>query len=63
MTNYFFCIGKRASLVQISTNSLGIPDIELAQLSVKDLNKKLQHLPRDEIRKIKEKRRTLKNRG
>ena len=49
--------------MQISTNSLGIPDIELAQLSVKDLNKKLQHLPRDEIRKIKEKRRTLKNRG
>ena len=47
-----------------STGSLiGIKDDELANLSVKDLNKKLQHLPREEIRKIKEKRRTLKNRG
>ena len=40
-----------------------IPDETLAQLSVKELNKRVQNLPRDDIVALKQRRRTLKNRG
>lgn len=41
----------------------GLDDGELIQLSVRELNKKLHGYPRDMIQRIKQKRRTLKNRG
>ncbi|XP_018319364.1 transcription factor MafB [Agrilus planipennis] len=41
----------------------GLLDKVLVKLSVKDLNKRVQHLPKDEINLIKQRRRTLKNRG
>ena len=40
-----------------------IADETLAQLTVKELNKRVQNLSRDEIVKLKQRRRTLKNRG
>jgi len=40
-----------------------IPDETLAQLSVKELNKRVQNFPRDDIVALKQRRRTLKNRG
>lgn len=40
-----------------------IPDEELKQLSVKELNSKLKGHPKDVVRNIKKRRRTLKNRG
>ncbi len=40
-----------------------VTDRCLLNLSVKDLNRKLQGLPKSEIIKMKQKRRTLKNRG
>ena len=40
-----------------------IPDETLAQLSVKELNKRVQNLARDDIVALKQRRRTLKNRG
>ena len=38
-------------------------DRKLLKLSVKDLNKKLQGLPKSQVIRVKQKRRTLKNRG
>lgn len=38
-------------------------DESLIHLSVRELNKKLHGFPRDEIQRLKQKRRTLKNRG
>ena len=40
-----------------------LTDDELMRLSVRELNKKLQSLTREEIVRMKQKRRTLKNRG
>ena len=40
-----------------------LPDDELKKLSVKELNTKLKGQPKDVIRNIKKRRRTLKNRG
>ena len=40
-----------------------IPDDTLANLSVKELNKRVQNYPREEIVALKQRRRTLKNRG
>ena len=40
-----------------------IPDEQLAQLTVKELNKRVQNLARDEVVALKQRRRTLKNRG
>ncbi len=40
-----------------------VSDRNLLHLSVKDLNRRLQGLPKSEIAKMKQKRRTLKNRG
>ncbi|GBN85199.1 hypothetical protein AVEN_124191-1 [Araneus ventricosus] len=41
----------------------GLNDEQLIALSVRDLNRKLHGYPRDVITRIKQKRRTLKNRG
>ncbi|XP_014671900.1 PREDICTED: uncharacterized protein LOC106812519 [Priapulus caudatus] len=41
----------------------GVEDAQLLHLSVKDLNKRLIGKPREEVMRIKKKRRTLKNRG
>lgn len=41
----------------------GIDDNQLIALSVRDLNRRLHGCPRDMIQRIKQKRRTLKNRG
>ena len=40
-----------------------IPDTELAELTVKELNKRVQNYPREDIVALKQRRRTLKNRG
>ncbi len=46
------------------SSTVGVLDEgQLTDLPVKELNRKLQGLPKDEIQKIKRKRRTLKNRG
>ena len=41
----------------------GLSDELLINLSVRELNKRLHGFPRDEIQRMKQKRRTLKNRG
>lgn len=41
----------------------GLSDELLIHLSVRELNKRLHGFPRDEIQRMKQKRRTLKNRG
>lgn len=41
----------------------GLDDHQLIALSVRDLNRRLHGCPRDMIQRIKQKRRTLKNRG
>ena len=43
--------------------SAAIPDETLAQLSVKELNKRVQNFPREDVVALKQRRRTLKNRG
>lgn len=45
------------------TGSYYIPDDELVSLSVRELNRKLHHMPKDQQTKFKQRRRTLKNRG
>lgn len=44
-------------------NDCSIDDDTLVTLSVRDLNLRLKSYPRDEVVKLKQKRRTLKNRG
>lgn len=46
-----------------SSGKDGIADELLTTLSVRELNKRLHGCPREEIAKLKQKRRTLKNRG
>ena len=43
--------------------AIQVPDEVLLSLSVRDLNKQLHGLPRDQVARVKQKRRTLKNRG
>ncbi len=51
-------VGNRSDI-----NGDPIPDETLQQLTVKELNKKVQNLARDEVVALKQRRRTLKNRG
>jgi len=44
-------------------NGDNLNDTQLIHLSVRELNKKLHGCPREEIQRLKQKRRTLKNRG
>ncbi|XP_069112761.1 transcription factor MafB-like [Argopecten irradians] len=46
-----------------SNNKKKMDDEELVTLPVRELNRRLQGLPKDDVVKLKQKRRTLKNRG
>ena len=54
---------KLHSPLSASTESAVIPDDTLSMLTVKELNKRVQNLTRDEVVALKQRRRTLKNRG
>lgn len=57
--------GRRQGNSKVATTSglLDLDEESLVNLPVRELNKRLQGCARDEILKIKQKRRTLKNRG
>ena len=54
---------KLHSPLSQTTESTVIPDDTLSMLTVKELNKRVQNLSRDEVVALKQRRRTLKNRG
>lgn len=51
------------SLQSLQDFSQQIPDDELTNLSIRDLNQRLRSLPKEEAQKIRRRRRSLKNRG
>ncbi|OWF38015.1 transcription factor MafB-like [Mizuhopecten yessoensis] len=54
---------KVPSLKRSRSNKKKMDDEELVTLPVRELNRRLQGLPKDDVVKLKQKRRTLKNRG
>lgn len=54
---------KTPSLKRNRSNKKKMNDDELVTLPVRELNRRLQGLPKDDVVKLKQKRRTLKNRG
>ena len=55
--------GSGTSTCTLSSPNDLIPDETLQHLTVKELNKRVQNLARDEVVALKQRRRTLKNRG
>lgn len=54
---------QRRETISPSTSDCELEDDDLVTLPVRELNKRLQGLSKDEIQRLKQKRRTLKNRG